>query len=1637
MSSLKQYNVCVHKFEDLESLYRDLENYGSGPSKTLPDRRVECKNRRPVSRNTHYWLTDQEAEQVRQDSRVKFVELVPDIDTLKFSVSQFSNDWNKSNTVGSINNQQHNWGLLRCTEGTQRSGWGANGTTTVSGSAIWNYTGANVDVVICDGLFDNTHPELAGRRINYNWYELNPQVLGTPAGTYDYSQFIGTYAEQHSTHVAGIAIGNTHGWARSANVYNIYSFIPGYYSLDYIRVWHQNKPVNPSTGVKNPTIVNNSYESLDGPTTYSNISKVSFRGTVYNGPFSRAQIESFGLILDSQGRLAIPRQVQAIQEDYFDLIDMGVVVVGAAGNTGQKIDEIGGIDYNNYLIYNGNTYYYNRGSFSASADSTRRAICVGAISDKAEEYVMRVSARGPRVDVFSPGESINSSWPNSENAFSDPNYYFAYEANNPILDSRGYGYNYKLTGTSMATPQVTGILACIAGMKISQGSRSFTQADALQYLRTTSGIGYLGNQPAPSQYNLAGSNNRYLYFSANGTAPPPVIQTPTYQISPNVTNVNEGSSITYGITTQNLLSEVQVTLPPYLSIKSDYNGRPNAGTTIDPVVVGPTLFPNSTWGPAIKALTTGSSLTWPSSNFYDNTGGNSSFWTVYVNNEVTTYNNLTHTGAPNKSQGVVGNNFNLVHESNYIQLKTTQTAGDGADSDIPYMSIGTLGSGALTGYYGQNIRVSYTLDATFSSNSSSLSFYHFYVWFETAAGDKKAAVIYLGTQSAEVALKLDPNYAIPESLEWNWRFIGSSQYPGAFMWFIWADDYNARKNNVNVPPIPLISVPGTYNFNFYIDNIIQTLFPEYATPTTKINGFECSVEQAWINQPVGTVFTQSKIYGITAYKTLPADTTTLYWTNAGTTLGSDFSDGANSGSITVNSNAASFLRTLTNDVTTEGSESVVIQLRTGSVSGPVVATAVTVTVADTSQTPATPTYRISPNVTSINEGGTVIFYVVTTNVPNGTILYWTNRGTTTSLDFTDNSNNGSTTINNNSGGFSKTLSNDLTTEGLETIIIDLRTTSISGPVVATADTVTVNDTSQPPAPPTYTITPSTTNVNEGALVTFNISTTNVANGTTLYWTNLGTTNSADFNDNNNSGSFTINNGVGSFSKTLSNDLTTEGLETIIIQIRSESISGPVVATASTVTVNDTSQAPIIPTYNITPTTSSVNEGGLITFNISTTNVANSTTLYWTNAGTTNSSDFNDNSNNGSITITSGAGSFSRTLINDLTTEGSETIVIQLRTGSISGPVVATASTVTVNDTSQTPLPATYSVTPSTTTIKEGGVVTFNVVTTNVPANTILYWTNAGTISGNDLVGGINQGSFSIINNQSSITLTILGDNIVEGTETIIFQIRKDSPTGQILATANTVYVSDVAVNITPSTYEINEGDTVEYHIETSNISTGTTLYWTNAGTTDAYDFVDGINQGTVTVTSLGTATVIRSLSNDVRTEGNESIVLEVRSISYIGPVLARSYPVTVFDTSLSSKTYHITANKTSVIEGESVIYKITTTNVPDGSILYWKNTGTTPSERFIDNVNYGSLIINSNSAVLVRTLAANLLTNGDKTILMNIGVTPNFITAVATAPLVRVIDTSKTPIYEDISWQQSYIGEFPSRTNLVLKIKKE
>jgi hypothetical protein len=290
-----------------------------------------------------------------------------------------------------------------------------------------------------------------------------------------------------------------------------------------------------------------------------------------------------------------------------------------------------------------------------------------------------------------------------------------------------------------------------------------------------------------------------------------------------------------------------------------------------------------------------------------------------------------------------------------------------------------------------------------------------------------------------------------------------------------------------------------------------------------------------------------------------------------------------------------------------------------------------VTISDTSLTPIS--YSITANTPSQDEGLPIIFTITTTGVVDGTIVYWINTGTTRAADFPNSANDGSVAIQGSSATITRSATADFTTEGSETIIIELHSESVNGPLLATSSTVTVVDVSTTPILPTYDVAPSVYSVNEGSSLIFYVTTVNVPNGTVLYWainTNVG-----DFSVN--TGSFTINSNAAQFSVTPTADSTTEGPESFSLSIKT-TVSGQPVATSPTVTIGDASTTPPPPEtdptpvvamgavspsggygvgqpYSVTYTTSYASSVSGSVTGVSSTSLSTTGTYSWTNAGT--------------------------------------------------------------------------------------------------------------------------------------------------------------------------------------------------------------------------------------------------------------------------------------------------------------------------------------------------------------------------------------------------------------------------------------
>ena len=191
-------------------------------------------------------------------------------------------------------------------------------------------------------------------------------------------------------------------------------------------------------------------------------------------------------------------------------------------------------------------------------------------------------------------------------------------------------------------------------------------------------------------------------------------------------------------------------------------------------------------------------------------------------------------------------------------------------------------------------------------------------------------------------------------------------------------------------------------------------------------------------------------------------------------------------------------------------------------------------------------------------------------------------------------------------------------------------------------------------------------------------------GTTIYWKFSGPgITSSDFSSGSLNGFGTAgNDGELNVIHTVANDQITEGKEYLAIYTYSDADHVNQTGYSIGQHIVDTSKTPT-PTYTISPSATSINEGETLTTSISTTNVAANTTLYYSLSGTgITSSDFSSGALTGAGTVDSnGAFSFSHTLASNGITEGIEILEIKLFSDSSRTTQIGTTSFVDIKDTS--------------------------------------------------------------------------------------------------------------------------------------------------------------------------------------------------------------------------------------------------------------------------------------------------------------------------------------------------------------------
>jgi len=569
----QEFTVCVKN----ESDWTEIHNYiiNENDIDDIPNRKISCTSDMNFSpKRAVYSMSVNEANILRNHSKVEWVEQSSMYNPVvleqrkydeKFdkhvNINRFKLDCTNRRTSGdpgsTLNFTQ--WGLYRHQSTTNNFG----SSTTINADSQYSLTGKNVDVVIMDTGVRWDHPDFLKKGVSSFSTKADTRVRDilihgaeeygidwtaqglTPPGSGSLSNYtVGNVLSSssfngswHGSHVAGTAAGNQFGGAFEANIWSIacvdrsdVGWSEPSDGFDYIKVWHKNKPINPETGLKNPTVVNCSWGHRQF-VAYILSYNASFRGTTY----SKTQVDASSsavpavYYLETNGAYyEFTSRKTTGQTEADELVNdadcQNVVLICAAGNSNGKQEIKDGTDYNNQFtsgsFYYGSGYdsYYNRsGTPAITREGEDDAVIKVASIDSSrqsgsQERTSDFSDRGPNIDIWAAGSTILSPW---SSGYQDPR-------NNSF-------YNNYINGTSMATPNVSAVVAqhlesnptatrkSVRKWLLSEGSRVLSSGDYYDPY-TSNGANdtnYWGNT-----YSLKSSPRRILYNPyANNTVP--------------------------------------------------------------------------------------------------------------------------------------------------------------------------------------------------------------------------------------------------------------------------------------------------------------------------------------------------------------------------------------------------------------------------------------------------------------------------------------------------------------------------------------------------------------------------------------------------------------------------------------------------------------------------------------------------------------------------------------------------------------------------------------------------------------------------------------------------------------------------------------------------------------------------------------------------------------------------------------------------------------------------------------------------------------------------------------------------------------------------------------------------------------
>lgn len=561
---------------------------------------------------------------------------------------------------------------------------------------------------------------------------------------------------------------------------------------------------------------------------------------------------------------------------------------------------------------------------------------------------------------------------------------------------------------------------------------------------------------------------------------------------------------------------------------------------------------------------------------------------------------------------------------------------------------------------------------------------------------------------------------------------------------------------------------------------------------------------------------------------------------------------------------------------------------------------------------------VEPSITE-NEGTEFRVRLVGEHVPGraGTYEYYIDKNTTNIADFEygtalpDSNNKQLITMANDSASlYIKTFADSDESEIAESFTVYFFDDEHRN--VAT-QSITINDVEA-----SYTLTPSSTSIDEGDSVQFTIAGVGVPNdgSTTLQYqvipTALDSADSADFVATTWTSDFTpidIRNDSGRFSVQTRVDGDQDSEETFIVKLYTG--SNILKATSPLITLNN-----VFPTFEVTAVAGyiTITEGDNVVVELEVDPTTVGTTVNYTIGGT----DPRIITKTGSFVITSKKAQYilSATETSDVF-EAVSDVTLNLTTSSGGYFTPELSDTPILNIENQT---STFTITPSVVGARNGDNLNFNIGGTNIQDGVRAgYFIDHITTTDSDFSTPPPTDSASALpitfTSNSGTAPLILANNGDSDNEDFSFVLTNTS--GDEQGRLNYTIIGDFLYTMTtPQGGNANEGQTIE-SIFTTSAADGVYYYYI-AGTVDANDFSDGWAPITARqpFTVAGNNGMIElTLNNDQRQETNETFRIYV-SETPSGATLASTGDITLYDTSVPL--YTMTVPTGGIIEGQTL-----------------------------------------------------------------------------------------------------------------------